>query len=326
MANSRERLEKLSSGFMEARIMITAAELDIFSAIGGRERTAAEVAGELGLHAPSTERLLNALTAMKLLAKRRGRFRNTRAALEHLTSDSPEPLGDIMRHRGGMWERWSKLTSIVRTGRVPVCKRTAERTEHFIKGMSNVAALSAVEAAGALARELRKTKRFLDVGGGPGSYACVFAQKYPGLRATLADLPDVLAIARETVQAAGLQKRVTLKECDLLTPAPLGRGFDLALLSNVVHSFKPKDAAAVIARTAAAVRRGGHVAVKEFCLEKDGTAPHFAALFSINMLVAEAGDSYPAGQLREWMADAGLGRFRQVPLAKASTLIVGQRL
>jgi len=326
MANSRERLEKLSSGFMEARILITAAELDLFTAIGGEEKNVSEIAPSLGLHKSSLERLLNALTAMKILSKRRGRFRNTQAALRHLTADAPEPLRDIMRHRGGMWERWGRLTSIVRTGRVPVRKRTAERTEHFIKGMSNVAALSAVEAAGVLARELRKAKRFLDVAGGPGSYACVFAEKYPALRVTLADLPDVLEIAKETVAAAGLKKRVRLLPCDLLAATSLGRGFDLALLSNVVHSFKPSDAAGVIAKTAAAVRRGGHVVVKEFCLEKDGTAPYFAALFSINMLAAEAGDSYPSEQLVEWMSAAGLGRFRQVPLAKASTLIIGEKV
>ena len=149
MAGSRERLDAISSGFMEARILITAAELDLFTAVGAGARTAAEIAQATGTRPGPLERILNALVAMGILTKKGGRFRNTRAALRHLTQDAPEPLRDIIRHRGGMWERWSALTRIARTGRVPPLRRTRERTRRFIRGMADVAVLSAEETAAA---------------------------------------------------------------------------------------------------------------------------------------------------------------------------------
>ena len=253
-------------------------------------------------------------------------FRNTQAARRHLTGDAPEPIRNIIRHRGNMWERWSALTRIARTGRVPAVKRTPERTRRFIRGMADVAVLSAEETVASLRSELSRARRVLDVGGGPGSYARAFAAKHPGLRVTILDLPEVLEIARENVSASGFEKRIRLLPGDVLSRSSLGRGYDLALLSNVIHSFKPGNAEKVIRKTARAVRRGGFVAVKEFCLEREGTAPPFAALFSINMLVAKAGDSYPRKALEEWMTGAGLGEIRHRPLARNSTLLVGKRI
>ncbi len=325
MQNTRDKLESIASGFQEARVLITACELDIFSAIGGEGRSAAEIARASGLRARPLERLLNALVAMKILGKRQGVFRNSAASLRHLTADAPEPLGDIMRHRGRMWRSWSRLTTVVRTGRVRRLQQTVAETKNFIKGMSNVAALSAVEAARALSPELRKARRVIDVGGGPGTYGCTFAVQYPRLRVTVMDLPEALVIARDTVAAMGLKQRVRLLPGDIFELDSLGRGYDLAFLSNFVHCFKPAAAAEVIRKACASVRGGGAVAIKEFCLERDGTAPSWAALFSINMLLADAGDSYPVEQLEEWLADSGVTDFRKTGLAKNSTLLVGRK-
>jgi len=325
MQTTRDRLETMASRFQEARVLITACELDIFSLIGEESKDAAAIAREAGLSARPLERLLNALVAMKILVKRKGAFRNRKASLRHLIADAPEPLLDIMRHRGRMWQNWSRLTTVVRTGRARRPEQSPAEMKNFIKGMSNVAALSAAEAAGILEPELKKARRVIDVGGGPGTYGCTFASLHRQLRVTVTDLPQPLEIARETVAAMGLAKRVRLLPGDIFTLDSLGRGYDLAFVSNFVHCFKPDAAAEVIAKSCRAVRRGGHVAVKEFCLEKEGTAPHWAALFSINMLVADAGDSYPVEQLKEWMADSGLTDFRQTPLAKNSILLVGRK-
>jgi len=315
----------MASGFQEARVLITACELDLFTVIGRDSMSAAAVARAAGLRARPLERLLNALAAMKILVKRTGAFRNSAVSLRHLVADAPEPLLDIMRHRGRMWQNWSRLNTVVRTGRAPRRERSRAETKNFIKGMSNVAALSATEAARILAPELKKARRVIDVGGGPGTYGCTFATLHRRLRVTVTDLPEPLEIARETVAAMGLGKRVRLLPGDIFELDSLGRGYDLAFLSNFVHCFKPDAAAEVIAKSCRAVRSGGHVALKEFCLEKDGTAPHWAALFSINMLLADAGDSYPVEQLKEWMADGGLTDFRQAPLAKNSILLVGRK-
>ena len=69
-------------GFMESRVMLTAVELDIFTAVGQGAK-AAEVAGRLGASARGVEMLLNALVAMGLLTKREDVFRNTPITLRY---------------------------------------------------------------------------------------------------------------------------------------------------------------------------------------------------------------------------------------------------
>jgi hypothetical protein len=52
---------------------------------------------------------------------------------------------------------------------------------------------------------------------------------------------------------------------------------------------------------------GGHLVIREFILNEERTAPPFAAIFAINMLVGtEHGNAYTEGEYRTWMTEAGL--------------------
>ena len=61
-------LNQTLRGYMESRALLTALELDVFTAVGSGA-TAAEVAKKISTHPRATEMLLNALAAMGLLAK-----------------------------------------------------------------------------------------------------------------------------------------------------------------------------------------------------------------------------------------------------------------
>jgi O-methyltransferase domain len=51
----------------------------------------------------------------------------------------------------------------------------------------------------------------LDIGGGHAGYSIAFCRRYPGLRATIVDLPGALALGRVNVQRAGLHNRIDLR-------------------------------------------------------------------------------------------------------------------
>ena len=55
--------------YWETKILLTAVKLDVFSALDGRGRTAAEAAEKLGADVRALELLLNALVAIRLLSK-----------------------------------------------------------------------------------------------------------------------------------------------------------------------------------------------------------------------------------------------------------------
>lgn len=320
---TRERLEKLSSGFMPARVLLSGVELKVFDVISKLSLSTSEIAKLTRTRVNPMERLLNALVGIGVLTKKRGEYQNTALALTHLTEDSPEPLLHIMQHRGNMWHTWTNLNEIVKTGKVPPKRRTRKKEESFIRGMADVGIISAAATSRLLKHELKSAKRLLDVGGGPAVYACDFAQKAPNLKVTVFDLPGPISIARETVRKAGLQSRIKLKEGDILKSSSLGMGYDLVFMSNLIHTFKRPVAAEVIRKAAKALKASGHMIIKDFYIKKQGTAPEFSALFSINMLVADAGDCFTRTEVEQWMKDAGIKPAGFVPVAKASALLVG---
>jgi ubiquinone/menaquinone biosynthesis C-methylase UbiE len=325
MNRTRQRLEKIAGGFMEARILLSAVELDLFTALGNDSLSAADIAARTRTAEEPLSRLLNALVALKLMTKKRGLYRNSAAVRRHLVAGAPEYLGDIMRHRNSLWDSWSNLTEVVRTGSVPPRRRTRAREKSFIKGMGNIAAYSARHAVAALKPELAAARRLLDVGGGPATYACAFARARPELRVTVIDLPGPLTYARETIAEQGMQDRVTVRAGDARALRSFGRNYDIVFLSNFIHSFKRPDARKTVTKAARALTPGGYLAVKDFFIDADGTAPYFAALFSINMLTADAGDCYSREDVSAWMAAAGVTPDRYTEVGEHSGILIGRK-
>src|SRR5512133_1851688 len=71
-----EELEQSIRGYQESRIILTAIELDVFTA-AGEGTDAASIASRCGTDPRATELLLDALVALGLLEKRDGKWRTT---------------------------------------------------------------------------------------------------------------------------------------------------------------------------------------------------------------------------------------------------------
>jgi ubiquinone/menaquinone biosynthesis C-methylase UbiE len=320
---TRERLESIASGFMQARVLLSAVELNIFTVIGKRGLTARDVAKMTRTKLEPVERLLNALVGMGVLSKSKGEYHNTRSALIHLIDDAPEPLQHIMQHRCNLWQSWGNLTEVVRTGKVPPRKKTKKKEESFIRGMADIGLVSAKATAAVLKHELRSAKSLLDLGGGPAVYACEFARRAPGLKITVFDLPGPLEIAKETIKKARMKHQVLVQAGDVLKARSYGKDFDIVFMSNLIHTFKRPQAALVVKRSAQALAPGGHLIIKDFYIQRQRTAPTFSAVFSINMLVADAGDCFSRSEVETWMNEAGLKPAGFMPVAKESGILVG---
>jgi hypothetical protein len=84
-------------------------------------------------------------------------------------------------------------------------------------------------------------------------------------------------------------------------------GFDVVWLSHILHSEDPETCHEVVRRAAGALNTGGLILIHEFILDEDKTRPTFAALFSLNMLLAAPGGrSYTRGELTGMLTSAGV--------------------
>jgi SAM-dependent methyltransferase len=324
---SAQGIMELASAFQRSRVLLTAYELDLFSVLGDGGKPSGEVARALGTDARATDRLMNALCAMGLLAKQGDRFSNTPSASRVLVKGRPEFLAGLM-HMVHLWETWSTLTAAVRQGgsvaarAADVNGRGADWLRAFIAAMHWRACQHARGVVGLL--DLSGVSRVLDVGAGSAAYAMAFVRARDGITAVAFDLPNVVPLTQEYIRQEGLAGKVETVVGDYGVD-PLGSGFDLVLLSAIIHSNSPSQNRALIRKAAEALASGGQVVVQDFIVDEDRTGPPFAALFALNMLVGTgAGDTYTESEVRQWMEEAGLRHVMRRDTPFGTSLIVGR--
>jgi ubiquinone/menaquinone biosynthesis C-methylase UbiE len=150
--------------------------------------------------------------------------------------------------------------------------------------------------------DLSGVKTAIDIGGGPGTYAIELARR--GIDVTLFDRPDTVAIAREYVQKSRLVN-IKFIEGDFLAD-PIGKGYDLAFISHVFHSYTPGENIRLIKKVKKCLNRNGRVAVQEFYIEDNMAEPPEGALFAVNMLVnTSGGRCYSVNEMQSWLNRCG---------------------
>ena len=295
----------LSRAFMESRVLLTGAELDLFSLLAAAPLTVEQIAERIGANRRALTILLDALTAMGLLVKQDGSYQTEPSAIRLLSADSPDSILPIIQHNVDLWERWGRLTGKVAGSRKPDWSMRA-----FIGAMHAIARplgtriVQLINPAGA--------RRLIDVGGGSGSYTLAFLDAVPGMRATIFDQPEVIEMARERVGAAGMLERVALVAGDFESD-PLPAGHDLAFVSAIIHQNSPAENVALFRKIFAALDPGGRVVVRDHVLSPDRTQPRSGALFAVNMLVGtEGGNSYTEAEIRTALTEAGFTGVRLI--------------
>jgi ubiquinone/menaquinone biosynthesis C-methylase UbiE len=303
-----ESIREIAYAFQGSRIFLTAYELGIFGIVGNRTKSSQDVAHTLGTDWRATDRLMNALAAMGLLAKEGGTFRNSPSASRFLVPSSPDYLSGLM-HTVHLWDTWSTLTKAVKLGTsVPAQQQRREDptgwTEAFIAAMNDRARKQAPVVAAQM--NLKEGMRVLDVGGGSGAFAVAFVRAKRGVKATVFDLPDVLPLTERYVSAEGLLERIDLVAGDY-TSDELPKGYDLVFLSAIIHSNSPDQNRKLLRNCARALNPKGSLVVQDFIMDENQTNPPAGAFFALNMLVGTAaGDTYRESEIRDWMKEAGL--------------------
>ncbi len=318
-------LQAIASGFQASTVVLAANHLGITAALCGEALTTAELAARLRLDARAVSCLCDALVALGVLERRGDRLRVVDGLRPALRAGSPASLVDSLRHQWHLLGRWSRLDQVVRTGEpVPRPSDDPEQLDAFILAMADLARTG----AGALwqAVDLTGRTRLVDVGGGPGELSVAALERFPGLRATVFDHPEVLEIARRYTHARGADERLSFAPGDALSdPIP---ACDAALVSALVHSYGEDGVRRIAANIAAGVAPGGLVVIREFLWDDDRhDGPLLTALFAVNMLVGtHAGRCWSAAELEAIFGAAGFGNWRATRLDARSTVLVGERL
>ncbi len=291
-----QSIRQLWTGFMPARILLTANNIGVFELLRSWKNLS-EITSSLKTDKRGTELLLNALTALGLVQKRTGKYRNTALSMKFLVKDSPYYQGNIIRHADSLWRSWSELDSIVRSGKP--CAQDRD-FDSFISGMHDIAKLRCKEVVDKL--PLKGVKRALDLGGGPGTYSMELAKR--GIRVTLFDRAETLKIAKGFIKDRQL-KDIEFMAGDFMKD-PIGKGYDLVFISQILHAYSEEDNLFILKKVKKSLNKGGKVVVQEFFVNPSHTSPLWGAIFAINMLVnTTGGRTYSPSEIKSWFKKTG---------------------
>jgi ubiquinone/menaquinone biosynthesis C-methylase UbiE len=309
-------LRKLYRGFISSRVILTANNLGIFETLK-KASSATAIVEKLKIDPRATEILLDALTGIGLVIKgRNSRYRNAPVSNRYLVKGTGLYQGDIIKHASTMWQNFSALDEVVRTGRPA---RRGFDHESFIMGMHNLTLLRTERLIKAVG--LKNVKTMLDLGGGPGTNAIAMTKR--GVKAAVFDLTGTIKIAKKVARREGV-KGIKFIVGDFHVDS-IGSGYDLILLSQIFHAFSAEENIALLRKCRKAISPGGRVVVQEFPINDSRTAPPHSALFSVNMLVGtEKGRCYSPKEMKRWLEETGFKNIGIQSLPE-TVLIIGEQ-
>jgi SAM-dependent methyltransferase len=299
-------IREFASSFQKSRILLSGFELDIFTNIEESGTTNKQLAHNLKLDEHACERLMNGLVSLGFLQKKNLLFFNTAESFAFLSKKSPDYLGGLM-HSNHLWNTWSNLTQVVKTGVSAHPAEINERGEDwltpFITAMHDRAKKQAPQQLASI--DLSAVKSILDIGGGSGAYSMEFVKLKPGIEATVFDLPNVVPITKVFLGKEGFSAKVKTYAGDYTTD-DLPGGFDMVFLSAIIHSNSLNVNRDLVKKCFGSLNKNGRIVIQDWIMNNDRTQPTSGAVFAINMLVGtESGDCYTEQEVTEMLSAAG---------------------
>ncbi|PUE45068.1 hypothetical protein B9Z47_16770 [Limnohabitans sp. 2KL-1] len=324
------KLFDLMAGFVHSQVLLGCVRLDLFRALHQAPANLTDLARRTGLAPAVLQRLLLSAVALGLLEHRsQGRFglgplgvplaqhEGISQMIEHnhlLYQDMQDPLQFLHNAwSGGMAEYWPYAHE------KPAVHMPAEQVDKFTRYSQLMAA-----SQGFVVQEILSSYFFdehrcvLDVGAGKGRFVSELAAHAPHLQFKMFDLPPVLALAREGLQAKGLTERVSLHPGSFLDD-PLPEGADLITLVRVAHDHPDAVVRQILQKAHAALPVGGVLLLAEPMAQPDEEAgqPDASAdaYFHFYLLAMGAGRLRTPQELQNMMQEAGFTHVEQVPNA-----------
>ena len=309
-----ETIQKLSSSVMLAFALLAGMQLDVFTPLKDGPLTAEQLAESLGVGVVRLSHLLYALVAAGMLTVEDNRFANTSEANHFLVRGSPGYMGGVHGSWSFLWSAGLKTAESVRTDS-PQAKRdySSDPSESLETGLRAL-----LGSAMAYGRTLAKCYDFsacrtvVDVGGGSGGLAIALTEAVPHMRATVADLPNVIAITQRIIAEAGAAERVQTMAVDV-TREDLSGSFDVAILKFFIQVLSQHEAHQSMMNVGRALNAGGAIYIIGQILDDSRLSPLPAVTGNIFFLNAfDGGQSYTESEYKDWLTAAGFENIERV--------------
>lgn len=314
-APSPQRIFETFNAFQQTAALKAAIELKLFTAIAAGHDTPAALAKARGAAERGVRILADYLTVLGFLEKAESRYRLSADASLFLDERSPAYLGAAVdflcspEHQA----RFADLAVAVRAGGAPRNDQSVLAPEQdvwvkFARGMAGLMAMPADLLAQRILQGSTAPLKVLDIAAGHGLFGIAFARHNPQASIVAVDWANVLTVAKENAQRAGVADRYQTLSGSAFD-VDFGADYDIVLLTNFLHHFDPGTNESLMRKIHAALKPGGRAVALEFVPDESRVAPPTAASFAVVMLATTpAGDAYTFREYAAGFKTAGFTR------------------
>ena len=297
---------------LRTEVLKAAIELEVFTAIGEGNTTAANIAKRCQASEKGIRVLCDYLTIMEMLTKMFGQYELTLDSSVFLDKRSPAYLGGATQILCSpmLTDGAKHMTEAVRKGGTALENDGTIGPEHpvwvkFARGMAPMMAMPAQFMAKLVDPAADRKLKILDIAAGHGLFGINFALNNKQAEVTALDWKAVLEVAKENAAKAGVGDRYHTIEGSAFD-VEFGSGYDLVLLTNFLHHFDAQTNETLLRKVHAALADGGRAVTLEFVPNEDRVTPPDTAGFSMMMLTGTpSGDAYTFSELERMLANAG---------------------
>lgn len=313
----------LVAGFSYTQVLLACVQLRLFDRLARGGETAEALAPALALSPEACRRLLDAAVALRLLRRREPHgaaavyglgplgapmVGNTALAamVEHhrlLYADLADPLA-LLRAAPGQGEL-ARYWAYARAPRPEALAR--DQVADYSALMAASQPLVADEILDAY--PMGGHRHLLDVGGGEGVFAAAAAQRWPQLRLTVFDLPEVACRAQGRLAALGLSQRAQAVGGDFCA-GDLPASADIVSLVRVVHDHDDAKVMTLLRAVRRALPPHGVLLLAEPMAGTPGAQPMGDAYFGLYLWAMGSGRPRTEAELGRLLQAAGFAAPR----------------
>jgi predicted nicotinamide N-methyase len=319
--NDPTELIRLRDSIYAADLFIAAAGwLDFFTWLKHHPSSIDVICTSLEIERRPTDVMLTLLSAMGFIQNSNGKYRVTEKSEEFLVKDSRWsliPYFETMKERPVCID----LLNVLKTGK-PASWGSKKDEKEWVKAIEEkdvaekfTAAMDSRGAylAPAMARQLdlSKHKNVLDIAGGSGIYACAIAAANEHITAAVYEKPPVDKAAKNSIAAKGMSDKVNVVAGDMLASIP--EGFDVHLVSNVLHDWGEENVQSILRNSYAALPPKGMIVIHDAHLNEDKTGPLPVAEFSVLLMYSTEGKCYSVKEMDHMLKEAGFVQIQYAP-------------
>lgn len=195
----------------------------------------------------------------------------------------------------------------------------------FARAMAPMMVLPAQLIAQLVDSNSSQKLKVLDIAASHGMFGIALAQHNSQAEVVAVDWPNVLQVAQENAQSAGVGDRFHIIAGSAFE-VDHGSGYDVILLPNFLHHFDITTCETLLKKVHTALATGGRAVTLEFVPNQDRISPPEAAAFSLDMLATTpSGDAYTFAAFEQMFRNASFSSSKLHPLPPALQQVIISR-